>query len=217
MRALASLIFILVNTASEGAELTPLLQRGELGVRIDDVQFPAGLPKELRSGLTNRILIRITLDEKGGRPRQRAADIAIRHDLWDENFTIVTRIDDAIVETITQRRLEDVIAFLEHIRLRRLFNVAELRNREVSLRAEMLLNPIERERMDKIRKWVAENSARETLDPAGALGAHDSSVGNTLFNKIFEQYASGADVAAVWQERLSTRPFTLDTLNDEER
>ena len=38
---------------------------------------------------------------------------------------------------------------------------------------------------------------------------------NAIFNKIFEQYAQGADVAATWKESLSSKPFRTGDVGDE--
>ena len=79
-----------------------------------------------------------------------------------------------------------------------------------TLRVEMLLNPIERERLEAIKKWVIENNISI---PADTSGFSDKRVGNSrsneVFNKIFEQYARGAEVAAAWTESLSSKPFKI--------
>jgi hypothetical protein len=140
-------------------------------------------------------------------------EIAIRYDLWDEVFTLVTRLDGAAPETTTKRSAQDVRASIDRIRLARLFGTTDIDvSSELIVHAELLLNPIDRERMDNLRKWVAENSTRRSLDPAGVLGAADATLANAVFNKIFEQYASGSDVAAVWQQRISTPRFKLEAL-----
>lgn len=90
-------------------------------------------------------------------------------------------------------------------------------NGDLVMRAVVLLNPIDRERMDAIRQWVAQNSSRSSLDPAGAMGAGDLSVSNVIFNRIFEEYARGSDVASAWQQTLTTAPFRLDRLPQESR
>jgi hypothetical protein len=215
--AAAVLMMLFAIASSPAAELTPFVEDGELGVLVTGMAFPEKLNADLKSGLTNRILLRLTL-EQAGRRAQRAAEIAIRYDLWDESFTILTRLDGAVVDSITRTSVQEVRAFIDRIRLTRLFKTADLpASDEMTMNAEVLLNPIDRERMETIRKWVAENSARPPLDPASALAANDTSLANALFNKIFEQYASGSDLAAIWQQRLSTRPFTLDGLNHARR
>jgi hypothetical protein len=216
-RIVAIVMMVFATASSDAAELTPFLEDDALGVLVAGMAFPENLNTDLESGLTNRILIRITL-EQAGRRAQRAAEIAIRYDLWDESFTILTRLDDVTVDNVTRRSVQEVREFIARIRLARLFKTADLDvSGDLALAAELLLNPIDRERMENIRKWVAENSARPPLDPAGALAANDTSLANAVFNKIFEQYARGSDLAATWQQRVSARPFTLEGLNHARR
>jgi len=101
--------------------------------------------------------------------------------------------------------------FLANLELPELFATSEVpKDRTATLRVEMLLNPIERERLEAIKKWVIENN---TSIPADTSGFSDKRVGNSrsneVFNKIFEQYAQGADAAASWKESLSSKPFKI--------
>jgi hypothetical protein len=73
-------------------------------------------------------------------------------------------------------------------------------NRDLTLSAEVLLNPIDREKLSMIRKWVAENSTPMNADQG-------ISTSNTVFNRIFEQYADGSELAAVWHVTLNSPPF----------
>jgi hypothetical protein len=218
MRTLVASVMMLASMHSTAADLSAFVEEAALGVTLSGVRFPEALPKDLASGLTTRILIRVTLEEAGRRTRQRSAEIAIRYDLWDEVFTLVTRLDGTAPETTTKRSAQDVRASLDQIRLARLFSTADIGvASELTVHAELLLNPIDRERMENLRRWVAENSARRSLDPAGILGAADASLANAVFNKIFEQYASGSDVAAAWQQRVSMPRFKLEALRHDGR
>lgn len=212
-RFIASLMLLIVTELAVAAELRPFLHEGELGAVLVGIDFPANLEKDLGSGLTNRILLRFTLTQESRIVRQSAVEISIRYDLWDENFPIVTRVDEAVVDSSARKTVRDVLAFLERIRLARLFDIAGLTaSDKLTMRLDLLLNPIDRERLESIRKWVAENSKRAPLDPAGVLGASDGSLANAVFNKIFEQYARGSEVAAIWQRTVSSTPFTLESL-----
>jgi hypothetical protein len=62
-----------------------------------------------------------------------------------------------------------------------------------------------------IRKWVAENS---TPDVGADQGISTS---NTIFNRIFEQYADGSDVAAEWRVDVTSPPFRPRSLTHEGR
>ena len=92
-----------------------------------------------------------------------------------------------------------------------LFDVSTLPGHSLVLRVDVLLNPIDREKMRMIRKWVAQNSAPEGN---GDLGI---SMSNAIFNRIFEQYADGSNVAAAWRVAVASHPFSVDSLKHEGR
>jgi hypothetical protein len=199
------------------ADVTPLIQDHQLGVSIQAFTLPATFPKDLVSGLTNTLLIHVTL-LSGSRPlAQRTAEIAVKYDLWDETFTWTTKVEGTVVAVQPHATRQQVDALVADIRLPQLFPLSAVPPDDTPvLRAELLLNPIERERIEAIKKWVAENS---TYTPADTPGYNDkrvaSSRSNAIFNRIFEQYAHGADVAAAWRESSSSKPFKIGELLDE--
>jgi hypothetical protein len=96
--------------------------------------------------------------------------------------------------------------------LPRLFDAATLPGAsDLTLRVEVLLNPIDREKMRMIRKWVAQNSTPEVGGDQGL------SMSNAIFNRIFEQYADGSDVAAAWRVTVVSAPFRLERLKHDGR
>ncbi|WP_129648956.1 hypothetical protein [Peristeroidobacter agariperforans] len=211
----ATFTLLLYAAAGWTGQLTPSLDSGQLTVLIEATEWPATLRKDLTSGLTNRILIRVRLARGAEIVQQRAVEIAIRYDLWDERFTMNVTLDGVAAEARTIRNAEEMQAALRKLRLPPLFagdGVAAAQAHTVT--AEILLNPVDRERMEMIKKWVAENSI-PPADIGGRTAGGALSV--TLFNRIFEQYAKGADLAAVWQETSTSRPFRLQELTDESR
>jgi hypothetical protein len=210
-RAFAFLL-LLANAGVDAAEVAATFVDGKLGARIDAIAFPATLPKELNSGLTNRIFARVSLLDAQVTVDQRAVEIAIRYDLWDQKFSVVNTMNGAIVESRQLASVAEVNALLGALPLPKLFDAASLPNaRELVLRVEVLLNPIDREKMRMIRKWVAQSSTPEV---GGGQGV---SMSNSIFNRIFEQYADGSDIAAVWREAAESPPFRLDSLANERR
>jgi hypothetical protein len=205
------LLLVLAAKTAAPAELTPVVREHKLGVDIRGIALPATFPKDLVSGLTNTLLIRVSLFSDSQRLDQKTATIAIKYDLWDETFTLNVTINDAVVSVRNRLTKQQIDVFLADLQMPDLFAESEVpKDRSVTLRLEMLLNPIERERLEAIKKWVSENS---TYTPADTSGFSDKRVGasrsNEIFNKIFEQYARGADVAASWKESLSSRPFKI--------
>lgn len=218
MKTLLTILLTLTTASSFAAELVPLRSSGHLEARIQGTSLPENFRRELTSGLTNRLMIRVTLHQAARELRGRSVEIAIRYDLWDEAFTMTTTLDGVSVDTVTYQEAQQVIHKLREIRLPELFPTSSVpADGELIMRALVLLNPIDRERMDAIRKWVAQNNKRSSLDPAAAMGAGDASASNVILERIFEQYASGADVASAWQQTLATQPFHRDDLPHESR
>ena len=79
------------------------------------------------------------------------------------------------------------------------------------LTAELLFDPIEKARMEEIRKWVAENDQVPPPDAASLSSVLPAprSASSRLFNRIFEQYASGSSLAATWKQTVVSKPFKL--------
>jgi hypothetical protein len=200
-RAVA-LFICLWGTAGAAATLSVTQSGGEVGMRFDALPYPESLPRELESGLTNRLYLRVTVLDGQSSLQVSTVEIAIRYDLWDQAFTVTRTVNTAPAETFKLASTSEMNAFLQSLHVPRIFSTRMLPpNRPMTLRAEVLLNPIGREKLRMIRKWVAENSA-----PNVDQGISTS---NTVFNRIFEQYADGSDLAAVWRVDLVSPPFRL--------
>jgi hypothetical protein len=208
-------LLCLLTTISRAAELRPYLESAQLGVTVRGLMFPETLPRDLKSGLTTHFLVRVSLSAKAQPVGTRVVELAIRYDLWDETFRLTVTADD---KATSQKfsSLEQVTAFLAAMNLPNLFTAAQVPPQTPLIaRAEVLLNPIERERMERLRKWVAENSA--PASPAVPRGP-DSAVrpsnftSNTFFNRIFEEYSSGNATAAAWRAEVSSKAFSLEEL-----
>jgi hypothetical protein len=205
-----ALLFLLALTAkpATAAELTPVVRGHTIGVHCAGIAWPATLTKDLMSGLTNTLVIHVALWSDSRRLDQKIAVLAIKYDLWEETFSLTVAVDEALILTRNAETQPQIEAFLANLELPELFAASEVpREKNATLRIEMLLNPIERERLEAIKKWVLENN---TSIPADTSGFSDKRIGtsgsNEVFNKIFEQYAGGAEVAA-WRASLSSKPF----------
>lgn len=197
-----------------GSQLTPLLQDGELGVSLQGVGMPPASRKDLMSGLTNRIVIRLTL-LRGSQPAVlRLVGIAVKYDLWEETFDVKVSVDELPIMSKTYRGVDEVISMLTNLSLPRLFPIDGVAGQKLVLAAEVLFDPVEKARMEEVRKWVAENDRPTPPDTTGlnsGLPARPST-SSRVFNRIFEQYAAGAPVAAAWKETVSSAPFSLEEL-----
>jgi hypothetical protein len=190
------------SAAGVAATLSASQSGGEIGMRIDALVYPESLPRELESGLTNRLYLRVTALDGETTLQVSTVELAIRYDLWDQAFTVIRTVNTAPAETVRLANTSEMNAFLQSLHVPGIFSARMLPpSRPLTLRAELLLNPIGREKLRMIRKWVAENSA-PNIDQG-------ISTSNTVFNRIFEQYADGSDLAAVWRVDLVSPPFRL--------
>jgi hypothetical protein len=184
---------------------------------IEGLSLPRSLDKDLTSGLTNRMLIRVTLVTDSRVVDRKAVEVDVKYDLWDETFRLTINVDHKAVHTEIIPTIGAALAAVSSPALPEMFVVsAATPVANYTLRGEILLNPIEREKLDKLRKWVAENNSNATAggsllpDPTGLTGRlPTASQSDSLFNRLFEQYARGDDIAALWQMTLVSSPFTL--------
>jgi len=218
MRLTAYGVLILLLSPTYAAELSPFSRAQRIGVVVSKMRLPPTLRKDLVSGLTNRILVKIDLVQNDRSLSRQVVEMTIRYDLWEETFGVDTRIDNDVVSVKTYRELEEVISALSNLKLPASF-VPPLGapRSQLMFTAEILFNPVDKERMDEIRKWVAENSAPALPDPTavrpGLSSNSPASESRALFNKIFEQYAAGASVAAAWRDSGSSKRFHLNELS----
>jgi len=205
--------------ASLSAQLSPFLRQRRIGVLIENVQLPAAFRKDLTSGLTSRVLMQLTLLQAEQPVAGKVVDIAFKYDLWDETFSMTMAVDNVPVESRTLAKADDVLAMLAHLSVPGVFAADNLyRSKTLAVAVRVLFNPVERERLEEIRKWVAENSRPAAADPqnSSSLSAPPPvTESRTLFNRIFEQYADGAAVAAAFSDSGTSAPFRLEGLRDE--
>jgi hypothetical protein len=208
MRCALALLLLISAAPAAAADVAVTRHENKLGVRVLAVDYPATLAKDLKSGLTNRIFVRVTLLEAAEVLDQRAVEIALRYDLWDEKFSVVSTMNEAVVDQRSLANLMEVEALLGALPLPGLFDTRKLaEGRDYLLRVELLLNPIDREKMRAIRKWVAQNTAPAIGDDQGI------SASNSVFNRIFEQYAD-SDLAAAWRVTLNAG-FRVESVEHE--
>ena len=216
MRSLLLAILVLGGlTEVWGAELTPTLEDRQLGGVLREVSLPPTIKKDLASGLVNRIVIRMSLLSSHEAVAQAAVGVTVKYDLWDETFALKVNVDDRPAIALTAHDVDEVVSVLTNLSLPHLFQLDSTpRAATLQLTAELLFDPIEKARMEEIRQWVAENDRVAPPDAASlsSILPAPRSASARLFNRIFQQYASGASLAATWKQTVVSKPFTMDEL-----
>jgi hypothetical protein len=184
---------------------------------ISGVIFPSRLPQDLKSGLTSNILIHLELLRDAQVEAQADVLVAVRYDLWDEVYSVTETTGTFKVYREAFGSVDQVMTFLSRILIPDVFGVAKRpATASYRLRAQILLNPIDKERLDNLKKWVAENAGAVGSLNAGAPGELGPGVTapagapapNSLFSRIFRGY-SGVGPAATWLETVESKPFTV--------
>ena len=210
-----AVLFALAATGARAAEVAPFIDNDMLGARVRDLEFPRTIPKDLTSGLTSHLLVRLSLRSPGHADLQRVVELAVKYDLWDETFRFTLSLDGRVLMSDTQASRDAVLARLRDARLPSLFPEGSLTpGATYSLHADVLLNPIDAERMEKIRKWVAVNSAY-TPGQADVPGTGRTTASIVFFFRFFLLFASGSRTAAIWRETAVSSPFRPESVPHE--
>jgi hypothetical protein len=120
------MLLLAAAAAAPAAEVVVTLADGRLGARVDALAYPATLQKELTSGLTNRLYARVTLADARAELGRRIVEIAIRYDLWDQRFSVVSALDGANGDSRTLATRAELGTLLGALPLPRLFDAATL-------------------------------------------------------------------------------------------
>jgi hypothetical protein len=199
---------IVMSLGSQAADLTPRISNQGLGLSLSALTFPESLEKDLKSGFENRVLLRAVLLASTKIVARRDVVVTVKFDLWDELFTVRTFVGTDKISELTLKETKGVIAYLSGLQLENVFPTSAFQTeKDLVLQAEISLNPIEREKIERVRKWVASNSA-----PGGAVGVKAggsplTAKPNDLFNAIFDQYIRGEDIVAPWKVTLTSNAF----------
>lgn len=206
------LVLLLAGAFPAGAaELVPYSEGDFIGAQLRGMRLPQSLRQDLVSGLTNRLLIRMTLAAEGRTISQSVVAIGIKYDLWEESFRMTLSVDDRELPARTFAKIEDVLSVLADLTLNTVLRSSDLQpGRAHTMLADVLFDPVDRERMENIRRWVSRNSALPTSGAQTAAGG--SSPSAALFNAIFEQYAEGADIASTARDSATSVSFKPEQL-----
>ena len=175
----------LITTTIHAANVDPKIDGREVGVVVSDLSLPNTLPQDLASGFENKLLVRVVVLAKSDIVARTNWLITAKYDLWEEKYFVTRHAADGPVDKMSIQTTPEMVAYLSTLTLHGLFKVAALPpEQDLVMRVELFINPIEREKIDRLREWVAANSApRGVIDSAAYTPKP-----NDLFNRIFDQY-----------------------------
>ncbi|MBT4763294.1 MAG: hypothetical protein HOO06_16490 [Bdellovibrionaceae bacterium] len=218
-RLLPIVIIMVFSSNSWALNLIPIRGVKKMGLRINNINYPEKLKSEISSGLVTKILIQLSLLENQIILDNQIIELRIQYDLWDENYMVKGAMNKRKLETIYYKNRELLLEKMNRLKFNNIFKLTPgIKGENLQIKADILLNPIYKEKMHHIRKWVAENSISATLGGSNKtnLKAVRSS-GNPMFNRIFEQLTQGENMAGVWRVTGKTKKFHLEDLKIEKQ
>ncbi len=198
-------------SGANAAEVVPRVESGQLAVSLIDVAWPDSLSPDLKSGIENKILARFTLLAGIQFLQQIDATIFVKYDLWDEVFRVRMTVGSESRPQLEFKGARDLLAYLARLDFPKLIALDALpQGGPLTLQSDVLINPVEREKIERLRKWVAANSVPNAIGTAQS--ATLTSRPNDLFNRIFEQYVAGDEMPAPWKTTVISRTFDLKSM-----
>jgi hypothetical protein len=122
--------------------------------------FSAEVRDKMRSGLPTRVLIQLTLERQGRKKAVAywARNVEVTYDLWEENFSIVIE-DDRGRRRARVASLEEAVGIASTLWRVPVTGGAGLEPGPYRLRVLAEANPVSKEMVENIRRWLARSSA----------------------------------------------------------
>jgi len=166
VRGLILASVILFASVAQSIEISARIADNKLIVIVDDIKYPNSIiDKELRSGLPNDISLILSINQQEKKIIAIRQNYQITYDLWDEIYTVKITKNTVANSTRRLKSHAELMAFINRIELNSKEAFAQLKTgMTYQLRGQVMINPVETERIDKIRAWIA-SSQGHAIDP----------------------------------------------------
>lgn len=166
LRYLMLLFFLAISASVRGLEITANIVEQHLKVVASSINYPERIKtKELKSGLPNNISLLVSINWQNNKIFVNRINYQITYDLWDEIYRVQVSDDKQIKSTKSFESNLELLDFISHFELVSKEVVSALvAGQEYQISGQVLVNPVQAERIDKIRTWIA-NSQGHSLDP----------------------------------------------------
>lgn len=157
--------------------------------------FTAEIKEKLRSGLPTRIVIQISLEKKKkSKPVSYwARSISIIYDLWEEVY-IITVEDNKGRRRAKVSTVPEVVELAGVISRGQVAMVGELPSGSYRLHTLIEVNPVSKEMIDNIRRWLAKKPEGSSTGSANFFGSFvgifvDRQIGKADYSSVFVSQA----------------------------
>ncbi|MGZ6478486.1 MAG: hypothetical protein ACXWQE_04235 [Bdellovibrionales bacterium] len=214
------LIFMLFNQSIQAMEIKASQKNGKLIIKASAIPLPDEIfRKQIKTGLTTTVLTQLIVSVNKESRIQFPRTFLVYFDLWDEVYQLRT----AEGEKVEKKSLKDADLLLQQIQ-NQVFEIdaAALPSQFFDVSIRLTLNPISKEKKQKIRKWLAENnvglpaganlnssgmavstSADASKAPSPISGARFGGVMSKVLNSELDEETSGAWIFNSEPQRVS--------------
>lgn len=210
-------VFWTMVASAEGVR--PFKGGDYLGAYVECSSYPVEpLKKQLSTGFSTMFLIKARLVRGEWKSEEVLSYMEMFYDLWDEVYVLkqssARKTDQKQFKT-QEKLLEYLGSFATHdiIPLNKL-----KKDKKFSIEINISMNPISKDRVEKMKKWLAESTVNPSLHKTGASeGESTKDFGmqfNRLFKKIFDEYTQSGTTKAEWSVQLLSQPVEVNSLKN---
>ena len=195
-------VFVSINVLA--VEYKIFKKNSTFEVLISEVPLPEEmLLKSLPSGISNKLLAKLTLLEEKKELFVENINIKIIYDLWDEIFNFQIIKDHNLVKSERFKEKNQVLNQLKKISFED-FQIKEEKLSTLKLKFELILEPISNEKKSKIKKWISENkvnfpeAASKYEISKNSQSIKFNSDSSAIFNSMLDRELSSKSEEGEW-------------------
>ncbi len=230
--------------AATAADIKVTKHANHIYTKIERIHYPQKLlATELKSGLPNVIDIIILVNHNQKLIRQRSQSIMITYDLWDEHYQL-THISPRGTEKLIKKNESALFSYISSISDSTQISSRYFQHQQqLELSFQVIFNPIEGERVEKIKDWIRTSNGYDKTDNSKLLSTHHGKpIGNNLtpnaipvgadglatisssgprfkklFDKILDEYVTDDSIAAQWKSKVITQVIDFPSTDNENK
>lgn len=158
MKALMMVFLFFMPFLAAAMEMRLVQNGSNVDVRIFELDLPMEqLEKDIKSGLSTILVATLITWKKNKLNSKVVMNLKIRYDLWDEAFYLQKTMGK---DKSTQKMIKksEVLNFVKSYTFPAVLSLEELRgNNEISFAFGLVMDPISKEKRQKVKKWLAQN------------------------------------------------------------
>ncbi len=200
-----------------------ILKNGSTGdLKISGIELPSSqFESDFKSGLSTMMLASVSILSTGKVVAQDTLKLKVYYDLWDELFYL-QQLNGNSKYSSKAKTTNELFKMLESYTFPSLIKMEDLKGEQtISINFVFTVDPITKEKKEKIKKWLAQNQVNTPRGESTASNSKTkpiatvaSTAGRGIFNQILDSELSAEIESARWIFRFSNKTLsTKDIFN----